>query len=110
VSDAWVDPDTGDEFDVVDLGPDPAEGTMRRGYRRRARPEEQIEAALGEALDPDRADDPDMPEWFRAVVVGARGSGSFASAAVRDAAIRGCCRAVLLLARLVLRRFGSSDV
>lgn len=46
---------------------------------------------------------------FDAVRAIARGSGTFASDVVRDAAIRANARAVVALARLALRRFDAVD-
>lgn len=46
---------------------------------------------------------------FDAVRVVARGTGTFATDVVRDAAIRTCARAIVALVRLNLRRFDATD-
>lgn len=46
---------------------------------------------------------------FDGVRAVARGSGTFASEAIRDAAIRACARAIVALVRLQLRRLEAAD-
>ncbi len=89
-------------YDILIRDPD---GTIRRETVTKTvpdpTPEERNEAALTAALG-----DSAVFDNLRTI---ANGSGTFATAAVRDMAIRTCARALVILIRLKLKRLDEVD-